>query len=118
MHPTEKNKIVIDEEVAPVVRRIFAMTLEGISCRQIAVRLNEEHIPTPATYAGLTLSAKGAYSGQWSAERINEMLKNETYHRPHGAGADGEDQLQVEKVSDAAAGKLDGCEKHPRTAGG
>ena len=79
MHPTEKNKIVIDEEVAPVVRRIFAMALEGISCRQIAVRLNEEHIPTPATYAGLTLSAKGAYSGQWSAERITEMLKNETY---------------------------------------
>lgn len=28
MHPTEKNKIVIDEEVAPSVRRIFAMALE------------------------------------------------------------------------------------------
>lgn len=25
MHPTEKNEIVIDEEVAPVVRRIFAI---------------------------------------------------------------------------------------------
>ena len=31
MHPTEKNKIVIDEEVAPVVRRIFAMALDGMS---------------------------------------------------------------------------------------
>ncbi len=79
MHPTEKNKIVIDQEVAPVVRRIFAMALEGISCRQIAVRLNEEHIPTPATYAGLTLGRKGVYSGLWSSERISEMLKNETY---------------------------------------
>ena len=27
MHPTEKNKIVIDEEVAPIVRRIFHMAL-------------------------------------------------------------------------------------------
>ncbi|MBR3743438.1 MAG: recombinase family protein [Clostridia bacterium] len=79
MHPTEKNKIVIDEEAAFVVRRIFAMALEGISCRQIAVRLNEEHIPTPAVYAGLPRSTKGAYCGQWSSERITEMLKNETY---------------------------------------
>ena len=40
MHPTEKNKIVIDEEVAPIVRRIFHMALEGMSCRQIATQLN------------------------------------------------------------------------------
>lgn len=79
MHPTEKNKIVIDEEAAPIVRRIFTMALEGVSCRQIAVRLNEEHIPTPAAYAGLTLGIKGAYSGLWSSERISEMLRNETY---------------------------------------
>ena len=32
MHPTEKNKIVIDEEVAPVVQRIFALALSGMSC--------------------------------------------------------------------------------------
>ena len=79
MHPTEKNKIVIDEEAAAVVRRIFAMALEGVSCRQIAVRLNEENIPTPATYAGLTLGTRGVYSGLWSSERISEMLRNETY---------------------------------------
>ena len=79
MHPTEKNRIVIDEEAAAVVRRIFSMALEGISCRQIAVRLNEERVPTPASYAGLTRSTKGAYCGRWSSERIAEMLKNETY---------------------------------------
>lgn len=79
MHPTEKNKIVMDEQAASVVRRIFAMALEGVSCRQIAVRLNEQHIPTPAVYAGLTPGTKGAYSGLWSSERISEMLRNETY---------------------------------------
>lgn len=78
-HPTEKNKIVIDEEAAPVVRRIFAMALEGVSCRQIAVRLNEERIPAPAVYSGRTPSRKGPYAGQWSSERISEMLQNETY---------------------------------------
>ena len=79
MHPTEKNKIVIDEEAAPVVRRIFGMALEGASCRQIAARLNAEGVPTPAAYAGLTVANPGPYSGLWSGERISEMLQNETY---------------------------------------
>ena len=79
MHPTEKNRIVIDEEAAAVVRRIFSMALSGISCRQIAVRLNEEKIPTPAVYAGLKQGRSGPYAGMWSGERISEMLRNETY---------------------------------------
>ena len=79
MHPSEKNRIVIDEDAAPVVRRIFAMALAGTSCRQIAVRLNEEGVLSPAAYAGLTLSCHGPYSGQGSSERITAMLKNDTY---------------------------------------
>ena len=79
MHPTEKNEIVIDEEVAPVVRRIFAMALDGMSCRKIAATLNEEGVPTPATYCGWNMGRKGPYAGLWSSERISEMLQNETY---------------------------------------
>lgn len=79
MHPTEKNKIVIDEKVAPIVRRIFSMALEGESCRQIAARLNIEGVPTPATYAGLPIGKPGPYTGLWSSERISDMLGNETY---------------------------------------
>ena len=79
MHPTEKNKIVIDEDAAPVVRRIFGMALEGVSCRQIAAALNAEGVPTPATYAGLPVPHPGPYTGLWSSERISEMLQNETY---------------------------------------
>ena len=79
MHPTEKNKIVIDEEVAPIVRRIFAMALDDMSCRKIASTLNEEGIPTPATYAGLPVGRPGPYTRLWSSERISEMLQNETY---------------------------------------
>jgi len=79
MHPTEKNRIVIDEEVAPMVRRIFGMALEGISCRQIAAQLNAEGVPTPATYAGLPVPNPGPYTGLWSSERVSDMLQNETY---------------------------------------
>ena len=79
MHPTEKNKIVIDEEVAPIVRRIFALALSGMSCRNIATLLNQEGVPTPATYAGLPVARPGPYTGLWSSERISDMLQNETY---------------------------------------
>lgn len=79
MHPTEKNKIVIDEGAAPVVRRIFGMALEGISARQIAVRLNAESVPPPAVYAGLKQGRCGPYTGLWSSERISYILQNETY---------------------------------------
>ena len=78
-HPTEKNKIIIDEGAAPIVRRIFAMALSGESCRGIAAQLNREHIPTPAIYAGLTPGRQGPYTGLWSSERISELLQNETY---------------------------------------
>lgn len=75
----EKNKIVIDESAAEIVRMIFTLAKDGKSCRQIAGILNEQHIPTPAAYAGIHLSKQGAYSGLWSSERISEMLQNEVY---------------------------------------
>ena len=79
MHPTEKNRIVVDGEAASTVRRIFSMALGGMSCRKIATTLNEEHVPTPATYCGWNKGRKGPYAGLWSSERISEMLRNETY---------------------------------------
>lgn len=79
MHPTEKNKIVIDEEAASTVRSIFAMALDGMSCRQIAAQLNAAGIPTPAAYAGLPVPNPGPYTGLWSSRRISDLLQNETY---------------------------------------
>jgi len=79
LHSTEKNTIIVDDEAAKVVRYIFKLALDGVSCRQIAVDLNNKGIPTPATYANISLTRKGAYSGQWSSERVSDMLQNEMY---------------------------------------
>lgn len=78
-HPTEKNKIVTDEEAARTVRYIFSLALDGKSARAIAAKLNEEHIPPPSVYAGLSPSGVGKRTRCWSGERISEMLKNEIY---------------------------------------
>ncbi len=50
-----------------------------MSYRKIATTLNEEGVPTPATYCGWKVGNPGPYTGLWSSERISEMLKNETY---------------------------------------
>lgn len=74
-----KNTIEIDAPAAEVVRRMFSLALAGKSCREIAVLLNEEKIPTPSQYAKLAPAKKGPYNGKWSAERVTFMLKNEVY---------------------------------------
>ena len=79
MNPTERNKIIVDEEAACIVRGIFAMALAGASCRQIARTLNAEGIPTPAVYCGWQMGRDSPFAGMWSSERISEMLRNETY---------------------------------------
>lgn len=79
LSPDEKNKIIIDEKAAAVVRRVFSMALSGYSCREIAGALNADGVMTPAEYAKLKIPGKGMFSGLWSGEKISEMLKNQVY---------------------------------------
>lgn len=60
------GKMVIDEEKAEVVRRIFDSVLEGKSGGTIAKELNAKGIPT----------ARGV---QWRGSVITAMIRNETY---------------------------------------
>lgn len=79
LHPTEKNRIIIDEGAAPTVRRIFTMALAGQSCRRIAAALNEEGVPSPAVYCGWSGRRPGMTSGAWTGERVSDLLQNEMY---------------------------------------
>lgn len=45
--PADKHHLVIDEDTAPIVRRIFEMRAAGTGFHAIAVTLNEEGIPSP-----------------------------------------------------------------------
>ncbi|HEO4253617.1 TPA: recombinase family protein, partial [Streptococcus agalactiae] len=46
--PNDRHKIIVDEETAWIVKKIFKLALDGISSRNIAKILNEEKIPTPS----------------------------------------------------------------------
>lgn len=60
------GRMVIDEEKAETVRRIFASVLEGKSGTKIAAMLQEEGIPT-------------ARGGKWQSSVIIGMVRNDTY---------------------------------------
>lgn len=72
---------VIDEETAPIVKRIFEMYASGMSPRKISEILNLEGIPSPATYAYTQSGQKPKPNvvGLWTAVTIREMLNKIIY---------------------------------------
>ena len=79
--PLDKHHLVIDEETAPTVRRIFAMRASGTGYRAIAVALNEEGVLPPGA---LYYQRKGQadprnVNHQWAEETVKSLLRNEVY---------------------------------------
>ena len=80
----ENKKLVIDEEAAAVVKRIFALCAAGNGPSQIARILKKEQVLTPTMYAyakyGMThtgLDTQRPY--HWSGDTVADMLENEIY---------------------------------------
>ena len=72
---------VIDEETAPIVKRIFEMYASGMSPLKISETLNLEGVMSPAVYAHTVLGQKPRpYGiGLWLASTIRDMLNNIIY---------------------------------------
>ena len=77
--PNDKHKLIVDENVRPIIERIFNLVLEGKSPRQIANIFSMEKIPTPSVYANLNRGMKSTAYELWCPRTIEEMLTNETY---------------------------------------
>ena len=72
-------KLVIDEEEASVVRRMFIMYSNGNSLNKIAETFNSEAIPIPSIKKNLNRGLKSTAYGKWQTRTIDEILKNPTY---------------------------------------
>lgn len=71
----DPHKLIIDQEVVKVVKRIFKLAYTGKSPSQIADVLSLDSIPTPSDYAHLNRGKNHL----WCARTIADMLTNETY---------------------------------------
>lgn len=86
------HMLVVDDEVAKVVKRIFQLYCNGVSMYAIAKKLNNEGIPSPAVYIekrdAIKVGAGGVSgnnidipkkTGLWSTVSISRILRNEQY---------------------------------------
>lgn len=81
---TDKNRLVVDEYAADIVRDIFAWKLDGMSPQDIAIRLNQSGILSPMEYKKslgmkFATSFKANAQAAWSANSVLRILKNPVY---------------------------------------
>lgn len=80
----DKDQWVVDPVAAPIVKRIFQMTMEGKGPYQISKILSDEHIEIPAYYhqkmgIGLWQTREIKYPFQWGSSTIVHILSNPCY---------------------------------------
>ena len=76
------NRLVIDDETAPVVRNIFKWAADGMGDVRIAQRLNELGIPSPGQYRyekGILKSERYANIRYWYKSAVRRILVNQVY---------------------------------------
>jgi DNA invertase Pin-like site-specific DNA recombinase/uncharacterized protein (UPF0147 family) len=84
----DKNtgEVVIIEECAEIVRKIYSLYLEGYGIKNIAKYLNEQKIKSPSYYQKKYLNKKQGYHkpeitsrGLWEHTAVKRVLENEFY---------------------------------------
>ena len=80
LDPDNKNHLIINEEQAKVVRRIFDMAMDGLTYYKIAQQLSNENVKTPAQYYSFEWRSNyDIHYGQWHSKTIYDILTNRTY---------------------------------------
>ena len=81
---TKDSPLLVDEEAAAVVKRIFAMCAGGMGPSQIAKQFKKEHIYSPSMYAYTKFGT--SHSGlnterpyNWTGDMVADMLQNMVY---------------------------------------
>jgi DNA invertase Pin-like site-specific DNA recombinase len=79
---TDGNRLVIDEETAPVVRNIFKWAADGMGDMCIAQKLNALSIPSPSQYRymkGILKNERYANMRYWYKSAVRRILINPVY---------------------------------------
>lgn len=84
--PADRHRLVVDEEQAEIVRKIFDWYEDGMSASSIAKRLNAMQIMTPGDFkirdgckSFITHDQNSSKIHAWTTTTIATILKNEVY---------------------------------------
>ena len=80
--PQDKHILIIDDEAAAIMRRIFNEYANGDSARMIADRLNDECINSPRFYHYEKMGRENPLKSEknvWGSATVTQLLKNQVY---------------------------------------
>lgn len=82
--PQDKQHLIVDEEPAAVVRRIFKMVIEGHGVKSIADTLTADKVLIPSAYAKLHYPENYHSKGfrdpyRWSSTAVSYILEKQEY---------------------------------------
>jgi DNA invertase Pin-like site-specific DNA recombinase len=79
--PQDKHHLLVDEETAPIVRRIFDLRSGGLGFRAIACLFNEEGVLTPGAvyYQRKNKPDNRRVNHCWADSTVAAVLRNEVY---------------------------------------
>jgi len=82
--PKDKHKLIVDEDAAEVVRRIFRMASEGAGYNKIARTLRGDDVPNPISYfkrKNPEYDPKSHFKDQcmWHVTSVQKILENQVY---------------------------------------
>ncbi|NLT08421.1 MAG: recombinase family protein [Ruminococcus sp.] len=77
--PEDKNQLIVDEEVRPVVADIFSMYLNYMSYHAIAQKLNADSIPAPAQRPKQLNGKEVDLDSIWNANTVRNIITQPIY---------------------------------------
>lgn len=80
--PEDKHILIVDEEAAVIVRRLFNEFANGNSARMIADKLNDERVSTPRFYHYEKLGKTNPLTEEknvWGSATILQLLRNQVH---------------------------------------
>lgn len=82
--PDDRHKLIIDEDVSEVIRKIFSLKMDGMSPVAIADKLNDLSIPSPSEYKKITGSKHRGFNSKgekakWTGQAVKRILQNPIY---------------------------------------
>ncbi len=75
----DKHKLIIDEDAAEIVRKIFDLYLEIHSQSGVMKILTNEKIPIPEVYKGTKRGIKAKHPYEWNYHTVRSILRNRMY---------------------------------------
>ena len=79
---SENRKVLaVDEVAAKYVKRVFELACNGYSTGKIAIKLNEEKVPTPGQYKNREKAQYHLLDGEgyWNRNMVLKILENKVY---------------------------------------